>query len=51
MQASLEFYVEPATATAIAGTKRLVDSGTILSGEVTVIVLNSNGLKSTDKIG
>ncbi len=49
--ASLGFYIEPTSATAIAGAKRLIASGTILPGEVTVIVLSGNGLKSTDKIG
>lgn len=49
--ASLGFYIEPTSATAIAGIKRLVASGTILPGEVTVIILSGNGLKSTDKIG
>jgi threonine synthase len=49
--ASLGFYIEPTSATAIAGAKRLIASATILPGEVTVIILSGNGLKSTDKIG
>jgi len=49
--ASLGFYIEPTSATAIAGAKRLIASGAILPGEVTIIVLSGNGLKSTDKIG
>jgi len=49
--ASLGFYIEPTSATAVAGAKRLIDSGAILPGETTVIILTGNGLKSTDKIG
>lgn len=49
--ASLGFYIEPTSATALAGANRLIASGAILPGEITVIVLTGNGLKSTDKIG
>ena len=49
--ASLGFYIEPISATALAGANRIIDSGAILPGEITVIVLTGNVLKSTDKIG
>ena len=43
-------YVEPTSATALAGLSRLWEEGTIRLGECTVVLLSGFGLKATDKI-
>lgn len=44
-------YVEPTSAAAAAGLTQLLDSGTIMPGETTVLVLTGSGLKASEKIG
>jgi threonine synthase len=43
-------YVEPTSATALAGLSKLWQEGVIRPGECTVVVLTGFGLKATDKI-
>ena len=43
-------YVEPTSATALAGVSKLWREGAIRPGECTVVVLSGFGLKATDKI-
>jgi threonine synthase len=43
-------YVEPTSATALAGLGRLWEEGVIRPGECTVVLLSGTGLKATDKI-
>ncbi|MCL2123601.1 MAG: pyridoxal-phosphate dependent enzyme, partial [Desulfovibrionaceae bacterium] len=43
-------YVEPTSATALAGLSRLWEEGAIRPGECTVALLSGIGLKATDKI-
>jgi threonine synthase len=43
-------YVEPTSATALAGLGRLWEEGVIRPGECTVVALSGIGLKATDKI-
>jgi len=43
-------YVEPTSATALAGLSRLWEEGAIRPDECTVVVLSGFGLKATDKI-
>ena len=45
------FFVEPTTAAAAAGLRRLLAEGTIRPGETTVVVLTGSGLKAVEKIG
>jgi threonine synthase len=47
---SLGFYVEPTSATALAGLEKLLRQGTIKPGENIVVLLSGFGLKATDKI-
>ncbi len=49
--ARMGFYVEPTCASAAAGLTQLLASGTIRSGESTVVVLTGSGLKSSERIG
>jgi threonine synthase len=43
-------YVEPTSAVAIAGARRLIETGEIAKNELTVVVLSGSGLKATDAI-
>lgn len=43
-------FVEPTSATAIAGLDQLLDMGLVRPEEATVVVLTGSGLKATDKI-
>jgi len=45
------FFVEPTTAAAGAGLRRLLSGGMIGAGEATVIVLTGSGLKAVERIG
>ena len=44
-------YVEPTSAAAVAGWKRLLAEGAVVPGQSTVVYLSGSGLKATDKIG
>ncbi len=44
--ARLGLFVEPTSAVAVAGLKRLIERGSIKSGELTVVPLTGSGLKS-----
>jgi threonine synthase len=44
-------YIEPTSAAAAAGLTRLIGSGAIRAGEVTVLVLTGSGLKASERIG
>ena len=44
------FYVEPSSATVMAGLSELIISGEIKSDESTVVILTGFGLKATNKI-
>ena len=44
------FYVEPTSATALAGLSSLLREGVVSPQETTVVLLSGNGLKATDKI-
>ncbi len=50
MAAQKGLYIEPTSATAIAGLNELIKHKEINSDERTVVVLNGIGLKATDKI-
>jgi len=45
------FFVEPTTAAAAAGLRRLMSDGTIRPGETTVVILTGSGLKAVERIG
>lgn len=45
------FFVEPTTAAAAAGLRRLLADGVIRPGETTVLVLTGSGLKAVERIG
>jgi len=45
------FFVEPTTAAAAAGLRRLLANGTVRPGETTVVVLTGSGLKAVEPIG
>jgi len=49
--ALIGYYIEPTTATALAGVNRLRNLGKISGKETTVVILTGNGLKASDKIG
>ncbi len=51
LAASHGIYVEPTSAVAIAGARKLIAGGQIRPSERTVIVLSGSGLKATDTIG
>lgn len=44
------FFIEPTSAAAFAGIKKLIDSGDIVDGEITVGVVTGNGLKATNTL-
>ncbi len=48
--ARLGIYVEPTSATALAGLTKLLRQGVIRPNERTVVLLSGSGLKATDKI-
>ncbi len=45
------FYVEPTSATAVAGLQRLIADGAVGAAQRTVVVLTGIGLKASEKIG
>lgn len=44
------FFIEPTSAAAFAGIKKLIDTDQIMEGQITVGVITGNGLKSTNKL-
>lgn len=42
------FFIEPTSAVAFAGIKKLIDSGDVEDGQITVGVVTGNGLKATN---
>lgn len=44
------FFIEPTSATAFAGIRKLIENGDIHSSEKTVGVITGNGLKATEKL-
>ncbi len=42
------FFIEPTSATAFAGLKRMIEGGTIKEGETTVVIVSGSGLKVLD---
>ena len=44
------FFIEPTSATGIAGLNRLIDEKIITRDQSTAVVISGNGLKATDKI-
>ncbi|MDR3231781.1 MAG: pyridoxal-phosphate dependent enzyme [Synergistaceae bacterium] len=49
MSAEAGLYVEPTSAAAVAGWKRLLADGSLAAGQNTVVFLSGIGLKATDK--
>ena len=49
--AAMGLYVEPTSASAVAGLTQLLASAAIAPGEATVVVLTGSGLKSSERIG
>lgn len=45
------FFVEPTTAAAAAGLRRLLADGAVRPGETTVVILTGSGLKAVERIG
>ncbi|MEN6670823.1 threonine synthase [Psychrobacter sp. B38] len=44
------FFIEPTSAAAFAGIKKLIDTDQIMDGQITVGVITGNGLKSTNTL-
>jgi len=44
------FFIEPTSAAAFAGIKKLIDTDQIMEGQITVGVITGNGLKSTNTL-
>lgn len=44
------FFIEPTSAVAFAGIKKLIDSGDVEDGQITVGVVTGNGLKATNTL-
>ena len=44
------FFIEPTSAAAFAGIKKLIDTDQIMEGQITFGVITGNGLKSTNKL-
>lgn len=44
------FFIEPTSAAAFSGIKKLIDTDQIMEGQITVGVITGNGLKSTNKL-